>query len=672
MPQDDKPSKVNQSQVAAQNLNAGRDVNIGPIEQTNNQTNVYYALGLSLNARQRRFVQWFVIGVCLTCLIGGLIHLWTNGADSTTLLLLILFAIPLLTYAGFFVWQLIWQSVPPNDILLLVADFDGRDQKDYRLTEKFLRNLKEAVKPYYPDVKVQSLYKVITEQQGSDIARVEGRKKKATIVIWGWYGVLKNFSVIVNFELIRPPDYFPQITEDTQTLTDGQNLAISELDTWTLPTSLNGMSYLTLFTIGMARYAAKDWDGAIDRFSKALAQVETDAPALGQYAVHFYRGLSYTFKNNYKGAVLDYKTLDKNLGLTPDIIEAYNDQEGTHVAQINYTKALEDYNQALNLKSDFPEAYNNRAGTHIAQGNYTKAIEDCNQALKLNQNNADAYNNLGIAHSRQGNYTRAIEDYDQAIELKRTAKTYTVRGIAYAHQGNYIRAIGDYDQAIELNPDYAEAYSSRGIAYDELGNYAKAIDNYNQALHLKQDYDGLHRIRGFAYHELGDYPKAIADYSQALNLKPSAEIYNSRGNAHAAQGNYTKAIEDYDKAVELKQDYALAYFNRGVACNDQGNYLEAIKDYDKAIELNPDADSYNNRGNAYVYQKNYAKAITDFNKALSFKPDSANAYLGQGIAYYLSGDKNNATQSFEKVLELTQDIAMRQAAEQSLRELQAK
>lgn len=202
-------------------------------------------LGLPSDSRYRRFVQWLAIGFYLTCLIGVFIRLWKNGADFTMLMLLVIFAIPLLTCAGFFVWQLVWQSIPPNKILLLVANFDGQDQKDYRLTEKFLRNLEEAVKPY-PDVKVQALDKAIMPQQGSDIAHAEGKKRKATIVIWGWYGVPKDFNVIVNFELLRPPAYFPKATEGSQTIEDGQTLAVSELNSFTLPTSLNGMSYLTL------------------------------------------------------------------------------------------------------------------------------------------------------------------------------------------------------------------------------------------------------------------------------------------------------------------------------------------------------------------------------------------------------------------------------------------
>jgi len=543
MPQDNDPSKVNQSQVAAKNLTAGRDIHIGSIRQIS----VY--LGLSSNSRHYRFVRWLAIGFYLTCLIGVFIRLGHNGADFTNLLLLVIFATPLVTCTGFFVWQLVWQSIPPNNILLLVANFDGQDQKDYRLTEKFLRNLEEAVKPY-PDVKVQALDRAITAQQGSDIARAEGKRRKATIVIWGWYGVPKDFNVIVNFELIRPPDYFPKITEGTQTLTDGQTLAVSELNSFTLPTSLNGMSYLTLFTIGMARYAAEDWDGAIDRFSNALAQVETNVLTLVQYAVYFYRGTSYVLKSDNKSAIADY---NQALKLKPDFALAYNNRGGAYNSQGNYIQAIADCNQALKLRPDFALAYSNRGGAYNNRGNYTQAIADCNQALKLKSDYVVAYNNRGRIYNNQGNHTQAIADYTHALKLKPNyAEAYNNRGVAYGNQGNHTQAIADYTHALKLKPNYAEAYNNRGVAYGNQGNYTQAIADCNQALKLHPNYAEAYTNRGVTYDNQGNHTQAIADYDQALKLKPNLALaYYNKACVYSLKRDIKAAIENLQRATDL-------------------------------------------------------------------------------------------------------------------------
>ena len=99
MPQDDNSSEVNQSQNAAQNLTAGGNIQIGSIVQT------IVNLGLPFNSQHLRFVQFLANSAYLICLIWGFIRLWQNGADFTTVLLLIvgssLLSLTCLYYAWF-------------------------------------------------------------------------------------------------------------------------------------------------------------------------------------------------------------------------------------------------------------------------------------------------------------------------------------------------------------------------------------------------------------------------------------------------------------------------------------------------------------------------------------------------------------------------------------------
>jgi len=346
-------------------LTAGRDIQIGSIVQK-----IVY-LGLPFNSRHLRFVQLLTNLAYLTCWMWGFVRLWQNGADFTTLLLLIfgsglfsltclyyvwfwkpevqdksapsseppdsdqwiktqqikqrlrqqtrrsaifgMVAIPLLTYSGF----LLWRSLPLTNVLLLVADFDGSNQQNYQVTETLLRNLRNATEAY-TDVKVQALNQTITEQQGSDAARAAGEQKKATIVIWGEYGVTPtDVQLSVHYELLKPPEIFPELGDEV----DGkaQTQSIAELNSFKLQTRLsNEMTYLTLFTLGMVQYAEEDWESAIARFSDALDQVKDPVPGLGQDIVYFYRGNSYEAKSDDKNAIADYT---QALKLKPDYVE---------------------------------------------------------------------------------------------------------------------------------------------------------------------------------------------------------------------------------------------------------------------------------------------------------------------------------------------------------------
>jgi tetratricopeptide (TPR) repeat protein len=493
--------------------------------------------------------------------------------------------IPLLTGSGVG-YHFYQQAQPPTKVIFLMADFDGPEPQKYRVTETVLARLRAALEPY-DDVEVKALGRAIPEAEGSAAARTEGEKRKATIVIWGWYGVTAEaVPLSVHFEVLRPPEYMPELGLEAKGLV--QAMAVAELESFDLQTQLSAeMAYLSLFTVGMARYAAEDWDAAIARFSDALNQTAERVPALDQSTVYFYRGLAY----DYKG---------------------------------DYDRAIADHDQAIQLKPDLALAYSNRGLAYIHKGDYDRAIADYDQAIQLKPDLALAYNNRGGAYSQKGDLDRAIADYDQAIQLKPDfAEAYMGRGTTYVFKGDYDRAIADCDQAIQLKPDFAEAYMSRGAAYADKGDYDHAVANFDQAIRLQPDDAKAYYNRGRAYHIKGDTDHAIADYNQAIQLQPAyALAYNNRGGAYRDKGDYNRAIADWDQAIQLKPNLAEAYNNRGLAYADKGDLDRAIADYDQAIRIRPhDAAAHYNRGLAYIEKGEKEKAIADFNKFLELSND---------------------------------------------------
>ncbi len=173
---------------------------------------------------------------------------WIRRLANTGLIM-----IPILSLSGVADWFYV-QNLPPKDIIVLVADFDGVEPKRYRVAKNIRKNLEEATK-HYTDVEVKELNQTITEKQS---ARAIGDQQKASIVIWGDYGVTPiNVQVSVHFEVMKPPDYFPELEETAKG--KAQTSAIAELNSFNLQTRLfKEMSYLTLFSLGMVQYAKSD------------------------------------------------------------------------------------------------------------------------------------------------------------------------------------------------------------------------------------------------------------------------------------------------------------------------------------------------------------------------------------------------------------------------------
>jgi len=229
-----------------------------------------------------------------------------------------LLIIPLLAVGGVG-YHLYQQAQPPTKVILLVADFDGPEPENYRVTETVLARLRAALEPY-DDVQVEALGRAITEAEGSAAARAEGEKRKAAIVLWGWYGVTAEaVPLSVHFEILCPLRCAPKLRPEARGQV--QTMAVAELESLTLPTRLSvEMAYLSLFTVGMARYTAEDWDGAIARFNDALNHTAEPVPALDQSTVSFYRGVAYARKGDYDRAIADY---GQAIQLQPDDAGAY-------------------------------------------------------------------------------------------------------------------------------------------------------------------------------------------------------------------------------------------------------------------------------------------------------------------------------------------------------------
>jgi tetratricopeptide (TPR) repeat protein len=601
-----------------------------------------------------------------------------------------LILIPILCFSGYKRWEYV-QSLPPKDILVLVAKFDGPDPQKYRVTKIIVKKLEEATEQY-TDVKIQLLDESIDQ---SDAAKTEGKKRKASIVIWGWYGNTGEvIPLSVNFEVLRTLTDFPELGETAKgTL---QQAAIAELVGADLPLQTrlsNEMSYLSLFTVGMVRYAARDLDNAIAAFTDALNQIKESTQVLDKSLVRFYLAGAYRERKDYDLALDNY---NQALELNPDFNNVYVNRGLVYYEMDNYDRALEDYNQAIQTIKDKPSlaiAYNNRGIVYVAKQEYDRALTDFNQAFELEPKLAMGYNNRGLIYLNQGNYDRAIIEFNQALKFISNSKNsqnsnfnfkgnqsfnyqnpdaplasgivfdlsdsllYLNRGTAYLYKGDYDRALTDFNQAIKLQPNSAPAYFNRATVYFWKEDYDQGIADSNQAIKLQPDFALAYLKRGSGYYLKNDYDRALTDFNQAIKLQPNSALsYDARGGIYYVQGDYDSAIADFDRALQLEPNNVEVYLQRASSYTKKGEYDRALADINLAFKLEPNnANAYNSRGWNYAQKGDYDRALTDVNQALKLKPNEPAFLDTRGYAYAGKGQYDRAISDYNQALKLKPD-----------------
>jgi tetratricopeptide (TPR) repeat protein len=545
-----------------------------------------------------------------------------------------LILIPIVSGAGVAGWCYV-RSLPPKNIIVLVADFTGPEVETYGVTKTVEHHLREATKKYR-DVEIQRLNKPIESSQG---AQAEGKKRKAAIVLWGWYLIPGDVVPLsVHFEVLRPPKDLPQQLEQAARVSL-QQAALAELKDFTLQPRLgNEMSYLSLFVLGMTRLAAGEWEEAIARFSDALGQTTAPSARLNPSVVYFHRGSAYLRTGDTERALADFTHA---IQLQPTLAEAYANRVPIHVATGDYSQALADTTQAIHLQPDLAVAYNNRGLIYLHTHDYDRAIADFSATLQRLVEAKDASPAVRPDGRQLGTFDLGRDVPLVTFFFTALSKdiVYINRGTAYLLKDDLDRALADFTHAITRRPDRAVVYFNRAAVYFRKHDYDRALADLNKTIKLQPDFALAYTKRGVVYYHKGDTERALADISHAITLLPHADFYIIRAEVYAERDDHDRAIADWSQAITLQPDSSEAYRRRGDSYRLQGDAERALADLHQALHLAPDnAKVYYDRGWAYFdLQGDFERALADFDVALRIDPQSAKAFRARAYVRFYTG-----------------------------------
>jgi tetratricopeptide (TPR) repeat protein len=177
-------------------------------------------------------------------------------------------------------------------------------------------------------------------------------------------------------------------------------------------------------------------------------------------------------------------------------------------------------------KEDLATAFKNRGNAFDDKGEYTRALEDYDEAVRINPLDADAFNCRGTTYNALARYERAILDFDEAIRLNPTSPlAFSNRCFARGVLEQLEQGLADCGESLRLKPNNPGAFGSRALIHLKLGRYDAAIGDFN--LLLRKSHDDAYALfgRGLAKHMKGDLRGGDGDIVAAQAVRPDIADY---------------------------------------------------------------------------------------------------------------------------------------------------
>lgn len=201
----------------------------------------------------------------------------------------------------------------------------------------------------------------------------------------------------------------------------------------------------------------------------------------------------------------------------------------------NYNQAINEFSRSavfakeLGSKDDQALALTNMASAHSALGEYSKALDDYREALKLTSRDSEVsslYNNMAVVFGNMGDFTSAEDYFSKSLSLdekmgdKRSLAMHLLnQGMTKQAQKEYAVAAKIFNRSRQLSREikafYWEGASNRafGDMYRLLGNTKLARDSYAAA-----------RINFSSAHAIEDMNNMDSVINELYALQPIAGI----------------------------------------------------------------------------------------------------------------------------------------------------
>lgn len=223
----------------------------------------------------------------------------------------------------------------------------------------------------------------------------------------------------------------------------------------------------------------------------------------------------------------------------------------------------------------------------------------------------------------------------------------------------------NYDDIDEILPDFLKEkrYSllnANILAFKE-NKPLEAIDVIDNLLKDNNNNHEAFVLKGDIFNKASKFKIAEQLYSAAIKIKKLPKYFYKRGLVKTNYGNIEGAIKDFEYVMKNHPEEAAAYTYRGYIYKNQGNVNKALNDFNRAIKLFEGKDDldivypYYYRAGIKENNGDLDAALADYSKIEKIDPADSGALLGKAMVLKKLGKKSEATEYFNKVIQVGND-----------------
>ncbi|KAL6979701.1 Hsp70-Hsp90 organizing protein 2 [Sarracenia purpurea var. burkii] len=243
---------------------------------------------------------------------------------------------------------------------------------------------------------------------------------------------------------------------------------------------------------GNAAYKKKDFEAAIERYTKAIELDDEDISFLTN------RAAVYLEMGKYDECIKDCdKAVERGRELRSDykMVARALTRKGT--ALVKMAKCSKDYEPAIEAFQKALTEHRN-PDTLKKRNDAEKAKKELEQQEYFDPKLADEEREKGNEYFKDQKYPEAVKHYTEALKRNpKDPRVYSNRAACYTKLGAMPEGLKDAEKCIELDPSFAKGYSRKGAIQFFMKEHDKALETYQEGLklepHNQELLDGVRR-----------------------------------------------------------------------------------------------------------------------------------------------------------------------------------